>query len=204
MFQHLIIGILMTFIGLLPPGMMNMTVVRHALTTGMGDAMKFSAGAAAVVGIQSLIALTFAEWLIANPEVIVILRKVAILVFALLAIYFYRLSRHAPSIRTRTSGKHLVLAGAMMSSLNMLAIPFFLGYSTLMNLNGWLEFSFPNIYFFVAGAIIGSFMLFIAYAKFSTTINARIGFLARNINLILAVLFILLALMSVWSVFISN
>lgn len=186
----------MTFVGLLPPGMINMTVVGHAIQNGQGKARKFAAGAAMIVGIQSLIALTFAEWLLSHPQVVVTLRKAAILVFLALAVHFYRLSKQKVEVKNKASAGRFVIAGMIMSSLNMLAIPFFLGYATAMQINGWLRFEYPHIAFFVAGAGLGAFILFAVYARFAVLISKKIGFIARNINLLLALLFVILTIVS--------
>ncbi len=197
--NHLAIGLVMTFLGLLPPGMMNMTVVRHALSNGMTAARQFGGGAALIVGLQSMIALSFAEWLLSNPDVVDGLRKFAVIVFLVLAFYFYRLSRKTMTFRSKDTAGKFFLGGMAMSSLNMLAIPFFLGYSTIMNINGWLQFAYPQILFFVLGAMMGSFSLFMVYAKFSRFVSERVSFIAANINLILAILFVILAMISVYS-----
>jgi len=196
MISHFFIGLVMSYVGLLPPGMMNMTVVRHSLTSGLKPAYKFSAGAATIVAIQSLIALSFAQLLLDNPQIIRNLRKAAVFVFIALGIYFFRLAKKEFVQRDKKSRKNLYAAGIIMSSMNMLAIPFFFGYSTLMNMKGWLLFEFPEIYSFVIGAVTGSFFLFVTYAQLADFVSRKVGFLAKNINYILAILFVILAIIT--------
>ena len=200
---HFFIGFLMAYAGLLPPGMMNMTVMRHAILHGLRPALQFAAGAASIVLIQAFIALYFARYLTSHPDLLVVLKKLAVAVFLLLAIHFYRLSKKQLSEKTKKIDHHLYLAGMAMSSMNMLAIPFFFGYSTILEINGWISISSPWYFFFVGGAACGAFALFYTYARFAGYISTRIGFIARNINLILSILFVFLTVVTLTSILAS-
>ena len=83
-----------------------------------------------------------------------------------------------------------------MSSLNFLAIPFYLAIATYAESNGWMEIKQPYSTVYVTGAVFGSFTLFSSYAIFAKTISKRIKFMAQNINYILSILFIVLAIIT--------
>ena len=84
-----------------------------------------------------------------------------------------------------------------MSSMNMLAIPFFLGYGTMMEAAGWLQTQSPHNFIFAFGAVAGAFLLFFTYILFAEFIQRRIQFVARNINYILSGLFLVLAVTTI-------
>ena len=88
--------------------------------------------------------------------------------------------------------------------MNMLAIPFFLGYGTLMEARGWLNIEPPHNYVFSIGAMAGAFLLFSIYVLFAPFIQRRVQFVARNINYILSLLFLVLALVTVYNVILKN
>ncbi len=196
---HFLIGFIMAYVGLLPPGMMNMTAMRNAILHGLRPALQFAAGAASIVLIQAFLALYFANHLNAHPDILVTLKKVAVVVFVVLAWHFFRMSRKPPGQKTKTVQQGLYLAGVAMASMNMLAIPFFFGYSAILELNGWIRIASPFYFFFVTGAAMGAFALFSTYARFATYISARIGLIARNINLILSLLFVVLSVVTLLS-----
>ncbi len=83
-----------------------------------------------------------------------------------------------------------------MSSLNMLAIPFYLAMATLAENKGWMTIEKPFSIIYVVGAVLGAFSLFAIYATFAEIIAKKAQFIAKNINYILSILFIVLALLT--------
>ena len=83
-----------------------------------------------------------------------------------------------------------------MSSLNMLAVPFYLGMAKLGEANWNMILDIPYSLIYVAGAVLGAFSLFSIYATFASVIAKKAAFIAKNINYILAGLFVILAIAS--------
>ena len=191
--SHILLGFLMAYIGLVPPGMMNMTAVRMSIVKSLSSGLRFSAGAAFVVIFQAYIALSFAKYLSQHPEVLDTLKKIAVVVFIALAIFFFLQARRKFEAEGKDRKGNEFWAGALMSSMNMLAIPFYFGYSTIMETKGWIVLEQPYITFFVIGAVTGAFALFATYSYFAQTIVKRAQFIASNINYILSGLFVVLA-----------
>ena len=191
---HLIAGFVMAFLGLVPPGMLNMTTLRTSLEYGIKPARSFAAGAASIVIIHSGVAVYFANYLNDHPEVITRLRYLGIAVFLALAIFFFRQAR----IKFKGQGKdkkgNYFLQGLSMSSINMLGIPFYLGVSSVLEANGWITLEQPLMWFVVGGACLGAFALFMTYAVLADKIVSKISFIASNINYILSLLFLVLAI----------
>ena len=190
----LLLAILVAFLGFSPPGMLNMTALKLSLENKPAYALSFAAGASFVIFFQSLIAVTFARFLGNNPEVVSFLKYGAIAVFLALAFFFYRQARSAQPFRLLEAGRKGFWAGMAMSAMNMLAIPFFLGYSTLLEAQDLLDLTPPLNIVFALGAMGGALGLFAVYIWFAAFIQRRVQFVARNINYILSLLFLLLAL----------
>ncbi len=189
---HIIYGFLMAFFGLIAPGMLNMTAVRTAIETSRSEAFKFSLGAAAIVFPQALIALFFASYFVAHPSVLENLSMAAVVVFFVLSVVFFIQARTKNEYAGKKKRGNQFLIGGFMSLMNMMAIPFYLGLSTYFERNGYLIMKLPYILFFVSGASIGAFTLFAVYVQFSKVIIKRAQYIARNINYILAGLFLFL------------
>lgn len=198
---HLTLGFGMAFLGLVPPGMLNMTAVRTSIEKGLKSGLRFSAGAASVVIIQAFIALTFAKYLSTHPEVFEILKKAAIVIFLALAYFFYTQARKKFKAEGKKKSGNSFYTGMLMSSLNALAIPFYFGYSSIMETKGYIILQQPYISFFVVGAVAGAFSLFATYAKFAEVIVVKAQFIAKNINYILSILFVTLAIVQIITLF---
>ncbi len=192
----LIIGFLSAFVGLLAPSMLNMTAARTSIEKGRKAGIQFAAGAASVVFIQGFIAVTFAKYLVAHPEVITQLKTTAIFVLLGLSIFFFIQARKKFKAEGKDRKGNTYLIGLGMSSLNMLAIPFYLAMATLAESKGWMTITQPFSTIFVVGAVLGAFSLFVLYAFFAEIIAKKAQFIAKNINYILSVLFIVLAIVT--------
>ena len=198
--QTIFLAILVAFLGFSPPGMLNMTALKISLEHPRQQALRFVLGASSVIFIQALIAVSFAKFLAKNPTMIHYLSYAAIGVFLLLAYFFYRQARRKIQLKLKGSGTQSYWAGFSMAWMNMLAIPFFLGYSTILEAKGVLETQSPHNWLFALGAMAGAFMLFMLYVSFAGLIQQRVQFIARNINYILSALFLVLALTTTYSI----
>ncbi len=192
---HILLGILATFIGLLAPGMLNMTAVQITVEKSQKESRLFSMGAASIILVQASIALFFANYLSQNPSVIESLEIGGIFVFFALAIFFFLKTRTKLNIKKKKGKEeNYFVRGVLMSSMNMLAIPFYLGISTFLGAEGYLKMESSYISAFVFGAMFGAYLLFFTYIAFANVIIKRANFIAQNINYILSFLFLALGI----------
>ena len=196
---HLIYGAVIAFIGMVPPGMLNMTALKIRMERGRPESYKYAFGATAIIFFQASVAVVFADFFIKNPFVIDYLRLIGIVVFFILAGVFFLLSKREIKIDSeeqKPKGKYFI-RGAGMSALNMLAIPFYLGIS--MYLASESKLILEPIYklLFAIGAALGAGILFYIYISSSNFISRKASFIARNINMILSVLFLVLAILGI-------
>jgi len=193
---HVFYGLVMAYVGLISPGMLNMTALKIRIHSNKTESVKFAFGASLVVFFQAGIALFFADYFASNPQVIENLKIAAVFVFFSLGLFFYLLSRKKMEIKATDKKRNYFLRGMGMSSLNMLAIPFYLGVSIYLVSLGKITIAQPYIFLFVLGTVIGSFLLFYTYIVFAKIIIKRISFIATNINIVLSMLFIILGILT--------
>lgn len=198
---HVFYGIIMAYFGLISPGMLNMTALRTRLQIGKSQSVNFALGAASIVFVQAAIALFFADYFVKNPNVVDNLKMFGVLVFFILSVVFFLQSRKRVSAIKKSSKGNYFLKGMGMSSINMLAIPFYLGVSIVLASEDKVILEFPYILFFVFGASVGSFLLFYTYISFAKIIINRISFIAKNINILLSVLFFSLGIFTLIKLF---
>lgn len=196
-FYHILYGIFMAYFGLISPGMLNMTALKIRINTGKFESITFASGASIVVFIQAGIALYFADYFLKNPTIIETLKIIAVFVFFILSIFFFFLSRKKLNPKTTNSKGNFFLKGIGMSAINMLAIPFYLGLSIYLTSINKLIIAQPYILLFVFGAGIGSFLIFYTYILFANIIIKKVSYIAKNINLLLSLLFLLLGIFTV-------
>lgn len=199
--SHIFLGFTMAFSGLVPPGMLNMTAVRTSIEKGHKAGIIFSAGAALIVFIQASVALIFANYLIERPEVLEKLKVGGVVVFGILAVFFFVQARKKFKAEGKEKKGNYFVTGMLMSSINMLAIPFYLGLSTYLGARGQLILEQPFISVFVVGAVFGAFALFVTYSYFAAIIVKKAQFIAKNINYILSALFVILAITTLFKIF---
>ena len=197
----LVVGFVAAFVGLIAPSMLNMTAAKTTIDKGRSEGYKFAAGAASIVIIQAFIAVTFAKYLVANPDVITKLKTAAIFILLGLAIFFYTQAKKQFKAEGKDKKGSSFITGLGRSSLNMLAIPFHLTTATAAESGGWIHLTPPFTYIYVIGAVLGTFTLFALYATFAEIIAKKAAFIAKNINYILSGLFIVLAFVTAYQVF---
>ena len=194
---HVLLGYSMAFLDLMLPGILNMTVAKTTIEKDRREGFLFALGASIVVIFQAFIALAFTKFFANNPHIIERLKIVGVFVLFILAIaFFFQARKKFKGEGSKRKGKSFVL-GLLMSSMNMLVIPFYLVLSSLLESRGLLILAQPYISLFVLGVFLGSLSLFLVYRQFATIIKKRAHFIARNINYILSILFFILGILTV-------
>lgn len=194
--SHILSGIIIAYLAMISPGMLNMTALKVRIEGGKLESFKFSLGASLVILFQAGVALFFADYFVKNPSVIEYIKKIGVVIFFLLAIFFYFLSRKKLKPKTDSGKGNYFMKGILLSFLNMLSIPFYLAISIYMASENYIIIKQPYITFLILGIFIGALLLFYTYIYFSKFITTKVSFIATNINLILSGLFVLLGVVT--------
>ncbi len=195
-FSHILYGFLIAYFSLISPGMLNMSVLKLRIERGRIESYKFAIGSAIVISIQASIALFFTDYLVKNPKIIELLRIAGVFVFFLLAIFFFFLSRKKIEQNVKTGNKRFILKGALLASLNMLSIPFYLATGLYLASKNTIVIEQFYIFLFAFGVLGGAISLFGTYIYFAKIISTKVTFLSKNINLILCLLFVALGILT--------
>ena len=83
------LGLIISFLGVIPPGMLNMSAAKISLKEGHNRSFMFSIGVCIIVALQTYVATLFAKYLNQNTDVTDILKRVAMVIFILISIYFF-------------------------------------------------------------------------------------------------------------------
>jgi len=191
---HVCIGFILAFVGLITPAMLNMTTVRTSIEQGRVQGILFGAGAATVNTIHGLLAFTFLRYLDANPDIILWLKRIGIIVLLSLAFLFYKKSKKTVTAKDKKGNMPSYLEGVIMSSLNMLGLHYYLATALFLDAQSYIMATTPYIYYMSAGIFLGGTAMFAIYSIAAEAIARKSEYVTKNINLILSGVFVILAI----------
>jgi threonine/homoserine/homoserine lactone efflux protein len=178
-----LLGLIIAFIGVIPPGLLNMTAAKISLKEGYSRGVMFSVGVCLIVMLQTYVAVIFARYLSNHPDVIDILQRVAFVIFILITIYYLLIAkkRIKPDVEQHVKSKHSRLFfGMFLSCLNVFPIPYQAYMSITIASFGWLVFDVISIASYVSGFV----MLYI-YIFFFDKIKSKAFTSQKNMNYII-------------------
>ena len=187
-FLPLVIGFCIAFLAVILPGLINMTAAKISTQEGKNVALSFAVGASLIIFFQTFIAVLFARFISNHQEIVSTLQEIGIFVFTLLSIYFFWIAKKPKKIKTdsKIKGKsNRFFLGMLLSTLNLLPIPFYVFASMSLVASGYLSFDKIPVSSFVIGVVLGSFTVFYTYIVAFKKIEKKTEFLIRNINTII-------------------
>ena len=170
------IGLFVSLVGVIPPGLLNMTAAKISLKEGPGRGITFSSGVCLIVFIQTYVATIFSRYLSNRPDIIEILQRVAFVIFVLITIYFLVIARHQTPTKLQTnikSKKSRFFYGLFLSALNVFPIPYQAYMTITLASFGWMDFQQTSIISYVTGAAMGTFVMLYVYIFFFKKIKDK-------------------------------
>lgn len=194
---NFLIGLVGAFIGVLPPGLINLYVAKVSRGEGAKKAMLFSAGVCITVLIQTFIALLLARYIELHPEIVKLLQKVALGIFISLTIYFFFIAKDTRrELRDHNSRSktNRFFSGMFIAALNLLPIPYWVYISLTFSGFEWFTFSEPALWFAVVGSGLGTlgalsiYVLFFRAKDDSEKMKLNMNFVIGVITAIISVI----------------
>ena len=199
----LFLGFFTAFIGIIPPGLINMTAAKVNLKEGKRNAMWFVLGAILVIFFQSFFAILFAKIINRRPDLVTLLREVGLGIFATLTLYFLVLAKK-PKDKARklkkNSKTNRFFLGMLLSGLNFFPIPYYVFVSITLASFKLFSFDPTSIFIFVNGVILGSFLVFYCYISFFNKIENKTDYVTKNMNTIIGSITGLISMITLWNV----
>lgn len=200
----LLSGFIAAVIGIIPPGLINMTAAKINLKEGKKNAMWFVIGAVLVIFFQVYVAVLFAQVIDNRPDVVTLLREIGFVIFSILTIYFLFIAKDPKTKKKakikKSSKKSRFFLGMLLSGLNFFPIPYYVVVS--VTLSSYHLFVFENniIFAFVLGSIVGSFAVLYSYIAFFGRIEKKTDYLMRNMNTIIGSITGLVAIVTLFNI----
>lgn len=145
---NFLVGFMAAFLGVVPPGLLNMSAVKISIKEGRKSAVLFCIGVCAIVIIQTYIALLFARYLDQHSEIVGMLQKVALGIFICITIYFFFIAKDTRRVIPE-NGNHSktnrFFYGMLLGILNLLPLPYWVYISITFAGFGMFSFSQPDL-----------------------------------------------------------
>ena len=187
-----------------PPGLLNVNAAKVSVEKGKKNGVVFSLGIALMVMFQAYLAVRISKFLSRNPEVISWLMKSAILIFAVLAIFFFLKAKKKQQDRIAVhqgTYKSSFRKGLFLAALNLLQIPFYSALNTFFHAKKIMNFEILDEVLFILGGGLGTFLVMYSYVFYFNKMETKTNRFSKNSNYILSGLMVILLVITLIRLF---
>ncbi|MTI41306.1 LysE family transporter [Fulvivirga lutimaris] len=189
------IAFIFSFLGSIPPGSINISIIQLSVEGRMAAALRFALAAALIEYPYVIIAIEFEDWLTSTPVIMNNIRLISAVVMLTLGAVnlkvYFRPTKNKTFEKLQSSGFR---KGLIISILNPLAIPFWIGITAYLKNQHWLKITnWGDKLVYATGVSIGTFTLLALFTFLGKRIKLKIS--SKGLaQLIPAIIFILLGL----------
>lgn len=161
-----IVAFAFSFVGTIPPGTLNLTIIQLGLEKRMAAAWRFAVAAAIVEYGYAWVAIAFEREISASAELNDRLRLATAVILLGLGILNYAWStKKAPSVLSRRFNESGFRKGILLSLLNPMALPFWVVMTAYIKGQGWVDLSTQSgIHAYLLGVSTGAIALLMIVA----------------------------------------
>ncbi len=153
------LGFAFSYIGSIPPGTLNVTVLQLALDRQVSIALRFAVAVSIIEYPYAWIGVQFEYYISRSPLILENFQLIAALVMTLLGISNLLPSR-TPTGFARKFQESGFRRGILLSLLNPMAIPYWMGFTAYLKVQGWIDLnSVGLLHSYVFGTAVGTMAL---------------------------------------------
>jgi threonine/homoserine/homoserine lactone efflux protein len=169
------VGLVFSFIGSIPPGTLNLCVLQLGLERKVATALRFALAVSIVEYPYTWIGIQFEYWITNNPLVIENFRLIAAVVMILLgALNLW--SARKPTAFARRFEESGFRRGFVLSLLNPLAIPYWIGVTAYLKSQGWIDLSSVwLLHSYIFGTAVGAMLLLTVFAFMAQRVSRYVS-----------------------------
>jgi len=183
-------------LGTIPPATINITVMRLSLTKRAKSAFYLSLGAAIIDSTYAALAVQIQIYLSEQLEFTNYFYLIAACALGVLGVISIRSRVISSQVEIKDSGKTGFLKGVILGVLNPLAMPFWLGVTTYLQIHGLIDLREANYWGYILGVFLGEVTLLFIIIR----VGGRFTRVADNrtiVNVIPGVVLLFLALVNI-------
>ncbi len=188
--------------GVIPPGLVNMTVAKSCLERGKRSGIFVALGSCTIVLIQSFLAIMLSKYILGHPYVNKMLLRAGLVIFLLLMIYFFIQAKKNKKVKTSKKGDSgkSYLKGLTIALFNVFPIPYFVALSTALSPEKG-GYDMVDMVIFAFAAAMGSFATLYGYVIGFAKIEKHTQSFSKYSNYFMAGLMFVLVVISLIRIF---
>lgn len=162
-----LMGFIFSFVGSIPPGTLNLTVLQLSLEKKIGIAFRFALAVSIIEYPYAWIGVHFQYLISSSPVVVENFQLIAAIVMTALGIYNLWPTR-TPTGFAKKFNESGFRRGIVLSILNPMAIPYWMGFTAYLKAQGWIDLATPGLlHSYVLGTAIGAMALLTLLVSFA-------------------------------------
>ncbi|MGB0864698.1 MAG: LysE family translocator [Saprospiraceae bacterium] len=198
--SHFLLAFAVSYVGSIPPGMLNLTAIEITRTEKLIGAWLFALACGFIEFFQGFLALKFSDFLTANQQIECYIQVSVIPIFLILSIIYFRQKPPKTQKEQSNTNKTAFYKGIVLSLANPLAVIFWLVWGTYFSQQGLLILDNWHISIFMFGVSVGTVATLMTYSFLSEIILKKIGSFSRWINQIIGVILLSLVFYQIYIV----
>lgn len=162
--QNFLFAFVFSFLGSIPPGTLNLTVLQLGLEKKINIAWRFAVAAAIIEYPYAWLAVTFESYITSSPVILDNFKLIsAVVMIALGGLNIW--SAYKPTVLTEKFQESGFRRGVVLSILNPLALPFWIAITAYLKVQGWIVLpDNTHLHMYLLGISLGAFALLILLA----------------------------------------
>lgn len=198
------VGMLVSFIGSLPLGTLNVAAMQISVSDGITPALWFSLGSLTAEIVYVRLSLVAMDWVRSQKKIFKALEWITLLIVIALAV-----SSFVAAANPSGTAKNIILSNTMhrfflgltMSAINPVQIPFWFGWSTILFTKKILEPqpAFYNLY--IIGIGIGTFTGNCIFIFGGQLVADKLNANQHILHYVIGSIFAITAIIQIWRIF---
>lgn len=172
--QVFLIGAIISFIGSIPPGTLNLSVLQLGMEHKTKTALRFALAVSIVEYPYAWIGVVFEDLITSYPFIVDNFQLITAIVMLVIGVFSIWSARKPSefSVRFNESGFR---RGIVLSILNPMAIPFWVAYTAFLKSQGWIELSSQwLVHSYVLGTSVGVMVLLMLFTFLAQKLSSYV------------------------------
>lgn len=197
---------LVSFLGSLPLGTLNIAAMQIAISESVKNAMLFSLGSLTAEIVYVRLSLVAMDWVRKQEKIFKMLEWLTLIIVVALAAASFYAALHPENKKNVLLNNNLpsYLQGLTMSAVNPVQIPFWFGWSTVLFTKKILLPKPSHYNFYILGIGIGTFLGNCIFIFGGRLVANKIQNNQSLLNYIIGGVFVVTALIQCWRMFIQK
>lgn len=197
----LAVGLLVSFLGQLPIGYINLIALKTAINQSIKKAMLFALGVTMVELLYLYVLMYSLHWIFENSFVYQSIQTITAIVFIVLGCRSFLKWKKNNFIQNNTSKSYhqnAFLNGVFLSSINLAQFPFWILWTSYLINIKWLPTATNQYPLFIFGTGLGTFLGILVYIIGGKYLLQSMKKIATNLELLIAIFFIVAAVFQIY------